>query len=117
MPEVVAGCIKNESLTELPPIYESIWETYRNDVEKYARNETERKVIKHIMKVAHLYINQLIKFQNFGQSNYRSREVGEAFRNLNDTRVIQLIYPTTDVFLQNRIYTNHPGYSFSTWID
>jgi predicted AAA+ superfamily ATPase len=32
MPEVVAGYLKNKSLTELPPIYESIWETYRNDV-------------------------------------------------------------------------------------
>lgn len=97
MPEVVAGYVKNESLTELPPIYGSIWETYRNDVEKYARNETDRKVIKHIMKVAHLYIDQRVKFQNFGQSNYRSREVGEAFRNLDDAKVIQLIYPTTDV--------------------
>jgi uncharacterized protein len=97
MPEVVAGYIKNNSLTELPPIYESIWETYRNDVEKYARNETERKVIKHIMAIAHLYIDQRIKFQNFGQSNYRSREVGEAFRNLDDAKVIQLLYPTTNV--------------------
>jgi uncharacterized protein len=97
MPEVIEAYIKKESLTELPPIYESIWETYRNDVEKYARNETERKVIKHIMAVAHLYIDQRIKFQNFGQSNYRSREVGEAFRNLDDAKVIQLLYPTTNV--------------------
>ena len=97
MPEVVAGYIKNKSLTELPPIYESIWETYKDDVEKYARNETERRVIKHIMATAHLYIDQRIKFQNFGQSNYRSREVGEAFRNLDDAKVIQLLYPTTDV--------------------
>ena len=86
-----------ESLTELPNVYESIWVTYRNDVEKYAANETERKVIKHIMSTAHLYIDQRIKFHNFGQSNYRSREVGEAMRNLNDAKIIQLIYPTTDV--------------------
>ena len=97
MPEVVAGYIKNKSITELPPIYESIVETYRNDVEKYAQNETERKVIKHIITIAHLYIDQRIKFQNFGQSNYRSREVGEAFRNLDNAKVIQLLYPTTDV--------------------
>jgi len=97
MPEVVARYITSGSITELPAVYESIWETYRNDVEKYARNETERKVIKHIMAVAHLYIDQRIKFQNFGQSNYRSREVGEAFRNLDDAKVIQLLYPTTNV--------------------
>jgi predicted AAA+ superfamily ATPase len=97
MPEVVAGYIKNDSITELPAVYESIWETYRNDVQKYASNQTERNVIKHIMGNAHLYVDQRIKFQNFGQSNYRSREVGEAFRNLDDAKVIQLIYPTTEV--------------------
>ncbi|MEN8228827.1 MAG: AAA family ATPase [Bacteroidota bacterium] len=97
MPEVVSHFIDKGSLTVLPNVYESIWGTYRNDVEKYAANETERKVIKHIMSTAHLYVDQRIKFQNFGQSNYRSREVGEAFRTLNDARVIQLIYPTTDV--------------------
>lgn len=97
MPEVVSNFIEKESLTELPNVYESIWGTYRNDVEKYAANETERKVIKHVMSIAHLYIDQRIKFQNFGQSNYRSREVGEAIRNLNDAKIIRLIYPTTDV--------------------
>lgn len=42
-------------------------------------------------------MDQRVKFQNFGNSNYRSREVGEAFRNLDDAKVIQLVYPTTDV--------------------
>jgi len=97
MPEIINTFIEKDSLTELPKVYESIWGTYRNDVEKYAANETERKIIKHIISTAHLYIDQRIKFQNFGQSNYRSREVGEAFRNLDDARIIRLIYPTTDV--------------------
>lgn len=97
MPEVISRFLKNQSMTDLPKIYESIWSTYRNDVEKYAANDTERKVIKHIMSTAHMYIDQRIKFQNFGQSNYRSREVGEAMRNLDAAKIIQLIYPTTDV--------------------
>lgn len=97
MPEVIKSFIEKKSLTELPSVYESIWETYKNDVEKYASNETERKVIKHLMSTAHLYVDKRIKFQSFGQSNYRSREVGEAFRNLNDAKIIRLIYPTTDV--------------------
>jgi len=97
MPEVINTYIEKDSLTELPKVYESIWGTYRNDVEKYAANETERRIIKHIISTAHLYVDQRIKFQNFGQSNYRSREVGEAFRNLDDARIIRLIYPTTNV--------------------
>jgi predicted AAA+ superfamily ATPase len=97
MPEAVSVSIENDSLTELPKVYESIWSTYQSDVEKYTKNESERKVIKHIMSTAHLYVDQRIKFQNFGKSNYKSREVGEAMRNLDDAKIIQLIYPTTDV--------------------
>lgn len=97
MPEAVSVFIAKDSLTDLPKVYESIWSTYQNDVEKYTSNDSERNVIKHIMATAHLYVDQRIKFQNFGKSNYRSREVGEAMRNLDDAKIIQLIYPTTDV--------------------
>lgn len=97
MPEVVKTYLVNKSIADLPKVYESIWTTYKKDVEKYTTNETERKIIKHIMNVAHLYLDQRIKFQNFGNSNYRSREVAEAFRNLDDAQIIQLIYPTTDL--------------------
>ena len=49
------------------------------------------------MATAPFYIDQRIKFQGFGNSNYRSREVGEAFRNLDDAKIIRLTYPTTDI--------------------
>ena len=97
MPEVIKTYVLNQNISDLPRIYESIWGTYKNDVEKYTSNETERKIIKHIIATAHLYLDQRIKFQNFGNSNYKSREVGEAMRNLDEAKVIQLIYPTTDV--------------------
>lgn len=97
MPEVIKVYLNRESLLDLPGIYESIWETYKKDVEKYSSSESTRKVIRHIMATAHLYVDQRIKFQNFGNSNYRSREVGEALRNLDDARLIRLIYPTTEI--------------------
>lgn len=97
MPEIVKTYIANKGISDLPKVYESIWTTYKNDVEKYTTNDTERKVIKHIMNVAHVYIDQRIKFQRFGNSNYRSREVSEAFNNLDAAKIIQLIYPTTDL--------------------
>lgn len=96
MPEVVKTYLNTQSLADLPPVYESIWATYKEDVEKYAHNATDARVIKHIMQTAHLHVDQRIKFQNFGNSNYKSREVGEAMRNLNDARIIQLVYPATN---------------------
>lgn len=97
MPEIVKWEVEKNNLAELPPVYESIWETYKGDIEKYTTNATERKVIKHIMDTSPYYLDERIKFQGFGNSNYRSREVGEAMRNLEDARIIRLIYPTTDL--------------------
>lgn len=97
MPEAVNNFLQNNSFTDLPKVYEGIWGTYQEDIQKYAASATARKVIKHIISTAHLSLDQRIKFQNFGNSNYRSREVGDALRNLDDAKIIQIIYPTTDI--------------------
>lgn len=97
MPEIIRTDIEKNNLADLTRVYEGIWSTYKNDVEKYTKNDTERKIIKHLMDSAPLYIDERVKFQGFGNSNYRSREIGEAFRILDDAKVIRLIYPTTDI--------------------
>lgn len=97
MPEIVKEYNLKSSIAALPKVYESIWETYKSDIVKYASGDTNAKVIKHIVDVAHLFFDDRIKFQNFGKSNYRSREVGEAFRSLDAAKIIQLIYPTTSL--------------------
>ena len=97
MPEVVQEYVEERNILGLPGIYESIWATYREDVVKYAGNANEERVIKHIMQTAPLYLDKRITFQGFGSSNYRSREVSECFRALDDAKVIQLIYPSTTV--------------------
>ena len=98
MPEVVKRDIQQNSLADLTNVYESIWETYnKNDVEKYTSNDTVRKVIKHLVNTSPLFLDERVKFQGFGNSNYKSREVGEAFRTLDVAKIICLIYPTTDL--------------------
>ncbi|MFN3999347.1 ATP-binding protein [Algoriphagus sp.] len=97
MPEVIKNDLKRQNLADLPPIYESIGSTYKSDIEKYSSNDTERKIIRHLMNSAPLALDQRIKFQGFGNSNYRSREIGESFRILEDAKIMRLIYPTTDL--------------------
>lgn len=97
MPEIVRYDVEKASLSDLQRIYESVWETYKGDIEKYATNDSQRRIIKHLMETAPLYVDERIKFQGFGNSNYRSREVGEAFRILDDVKIIRLIYPTTEL--------------------
>ncbi len=97
MPEVVQRYVETNSISTLSPVYNQIWQTYRDDVEKYSSNQSEAKIIRYLMDVAHLNLDQRVKFERFGNSNYKSREVGEAFRKLDQARIIQLIYPSTVV--------------------
>jgi uncharacterized protein len=97
MPEVVHTFMRSNSVASLTPVYESIWQTYKEDVEKYTANNTEKQITRHILQTAPAQIDQRIKFQNFGNSNYRSREVGECFRKLDAARLLHLFYPTTDM--------------------
>ncbi len=97
MPEVIQKEIEKKNLSDLPAVYESIWGTYKADIEKYTSNDTDRKIIRHIFNSAPLYLDERIKFQGFGNSNYRSREVGKCFRILEDARVLRMIFPSTDM--------------------
>jgi hypothetical protein len=97
MPEVVKSYVQDGSITNLASIYESIWSSYASDSEKYTTSTTAKNVMKHVMATAAYTIDERIKFQNFGRSNFQSREVGEALRNLHQAKIIQLIYPTTVV--------------------
>ena len=94
MPEVVNHYAKNHDLTALLPIYNALLESYINDVEKYARNSTMTQVIRHVIKSMSNEAGSRIKFQHFGQSNYRSREVAEALRVLEKAFLLHLVYPT-----------------------
>ena len=94
MPEIVADYVKNKNLPQLIKSYHTIWQTYKDDVEKYGKNNTIKSVIRHVIEKAP-YEQDRIKFANFGGSNYRSREVSEALHSLDLAKIIRLVYPTT----------------------
>lgn len=94
MPEVLSTYLDTESFYSIKDVYEDLWQGYKEDARKYARNDTDRKVLLHILNTAHLEKDR-IKYQHFGQSNYKSREVSEAFTALEMSKIIQPIHPTT----------------------
>ncbi len=95
MPEIIAQYNQTKDIASLLPTYSSIWDTYKDDIPKYASNEGEKRIIEYLLQTAPQMSDQRITFQNFAGSNYKSREVGEAFRALDAAKVIQLIYPCT----------------------
>jgi len=93
MPEVVADYAENKDILFLGKIYKSLLSGYRDDIEKYATTSTLRHILRHILKIGWNYGAQRIKFERFGESDYRSREVGEAFRLLEKTMLLEMVYP------------------------
>ncbi|MEA1946144.1 MAG: AAA family ATPase [Thermodesulfobacteriota bacterium] len=95
MPEIVGKYIENKDIAAIAPVYQGLLVAYLDDVSKYARNTTMAQVIRHAIESAPLEAGQRIKFQGFGNSNYKSREMGEALRMLERAMLIYLLYPST----------------------
>lgn len=94
MPEVVQTFVTEKDTSSLPGIYANIWQSYTDDVEKYAQNLKERNLIRYLIHSALTFLDR-INFAKIGKNQYSGRAVGEAFRTIDLTRLFRLIYPTT----------------------
>jgi predicted AAA+ superfamily ATPase len=95
MPEAVASFAENRDIVALGDIYESLLTGFMDDIEKYSRNDTMTNVLRLLIGTGWKYAAELIRFNGFAGSNYKSREMGEAFRVLEKTMLMELVYPTT----------------------
>ena len=95
MPEIVKSYFNNQDIVSLSDIYESLLQGYRDDIEKYASNKTHKEVIRTILTSGWGLVGQSIKFNGFAGSEYKSREMGEAFRTLEKAMLLELVYPIT----------------------
>ncbi|HHN48344.1 MAG TPA: DUF4143 domain-containing protein [Bacteroidales bacterium] len=95
MPEAVASFAENKDLVALSDIYEFLLTGFMDDIEKYSRNDTMTNVLRLLIGAGWKYAAETIRFQGFAGSTYKSREMGEAFRVLEKTMLLELVYPTT----------------------
>lgn len=95
MPEIVSEYIKRGTSVGLSEIYDEITTAYRDDIKKYASNEKEHDILRHLITTAPLFADQRITFHNFGNSGYRSIDVSRGFRRLQQAGICQLVHPTT----------------------
>jgi len=99
MPEVVGQYWATGNVPGLARIFDSLMVSYLDDVEKYARNSSAVHVIRHVIRQSFIMAGSRVRFEGFGQSGYRSREVAEAFRTLEKAMILQLVYPVTNTRL------------------
>ena len=95
MPEAVKSYIEHSDIERLSPIFNSLLKGYSEDVERYAKNEEQMRVIRHILNVAWFAAGEAISFAGFGNSNYTSTQIHEALDCLQRAYILSLDYPVT----------------------
>jgi uncharacterized protein len=103
MPEIVDAYSKSKDLMRLAPIYSSLLDSYLIDAEKYAKSKEQLQLIRFVIHAALSSAGKRITFQGFGNSNYKSREIGETLRTLQKTHLLHLIYPTTNTQIPQEV--------------
>ncbi|MBI5100027.1 MAG: ATP-binding protein [Nitrospirae bacterium] len=94
MPEAVAGYAETKSLIDVDPVYESILTGFKDDVLKYA-SLAKAKYIQYLVEHASKYIGLPVKYENFGGSGFRSREMSEAFDVIEKAMIISRVYASS----------------------
>lgn len=95
MPAVVQQYVNHSGLAGLRLIYEEIMERFQENIAASGQGRKSREIISYTLQNAFPYAATRIRFNAFGNSDYRSREIGEAFRWLENRMLIRLIYPST----------------------
>ncbi|MBO4587374.1 MAG: ATP-binding protein [Bacteroidales bacterium] len=95
MPEAVSSYASNGDIESLSPIYNSLLKGYNEDVERYAKNENQVRVIRHILETVWFSAGEIISFSGFGRSNYTSSQIHDAMDCLQRAYILSLDYPVT----------------------
>jgi predicted AAA+ superfamily ATPase len=99
MPEVVARYAADRDFTILDDVYNSLLNSYKSDIEKYAKNNSQAAIIRYILEEGWVFSGETITLGSFGGSSYRARETGEAFRLLERALLLELVYPLTNALM------------------
>ena len=99
MPEIVHKYSTTNDVVVLHEIYENLINSYLNDVEKYAKSTIQVNHLRHAIKSCFANAGKRIKLAQFGNSNYGSREMGEALHAIEKAMLLQLVYPLNSTVL------------------
>ena len=93
MPEAIVRYADKYDILAVTNIYSKYRTSYSDDVEKYSKNDSMKAVIRHVIGKGWAFAAEPISFNNFAESNYRSREMSEALRTLEKALLLELAYP------------------------
>ena len=91
MPAVVKDFIESKSYTRTADIKEAIFTALKDDVSKYS-HIGEAKYLRHVIEYAPYSVGERIKYEKFGNSAYRGREIKHAFELLEYAMIGERVY-------------------------
>lgn len=95
MPEAVAEYIEKKDIGSLSPIFNSLLKGYNDDAEKFAKNDEQVKLLRHILSTAWLSAAETITFDRFGNSSYTSTQIHDGMDLLERAFLLSLDFPVT----------------------
>ena len=95
LPEVVANYAEHRDMVRLGGVFNALLSGYRDDVEKYASKPKEQDTIRYILNYGWTFAAHRIQFAKFTNTSFRSADVSNAFRILEPTLLLELVYPQT----------------------
>ena len=95
LPEVVANYAQYRDMVRLDGVFNALLSGYRDDVEKYADKPKQQDSIRYILNYGWTSAGHRIQFAKFTNSSFKSADVSNAFRTLEKTLLLELVYPLT----------------------
>jgi len=115
MPAIVSKYAENQDIMSLKRTYNSLLQSYRDDVEKYTKNANTIKMVREILDTGWFLAGSIITFEKFGGTNFSSKEMSLAFQIIQKAMLLELIFPTSDV--QMPLMPNSRKRPKLIWID
>jgi len=91
MPEVLNSYINTGNYDEVKTILNRLHTAYVDDIRKYSRSNRDNKYLEQVVEHGAKMAGSLFKYENFGGSSYRSREMAEAVHTVEKVMLLRQV--------------------------
>lgn len=115
MPAAISQYAKKRDVLSVKKVYQTLLQSYNDDVEKYTKNANTVQVIRSILEVGWGEAGREISYEKFGGTHYSSREMSLAFQTIQKAMLLELAYPTSQTQMPlSQNFRKHPKL---LWLD
>ncbi|MCX6053838.1 MAG: AAA family ATPase [Chloroflexi bacterium] len=99
MPEAVRSFAETGDYSQVRAIFNRLQTAYVADIRKYSKSKESNKYLEIVLDFGPKAAGTIYKYKNFGGSNYRSREMGDAIQTVEKTMLLNQIWAVNSTLL------------------